>query len=131
MFAYAMLGTNDVARAAQFYDPLMALLGQPRCWTDERGAAWGSFDDPAMPALSIQKPFDGQPATVGNGVMLAFRAGTTGLVDSLHAAAMAHGGRDDGLPGPRPQYGDGFYAAYVRDPDGNKLAFICTAALKA
>lgn len=113
-------------RAEQFYDPLMAILGHPRCWTNERGAAWGSFDDPTKVALCIQKPFDGEPATIGNGVMLALRAASTAMVDSLHAAAMAHGGHDEEPPGSRVQYGDGFDAAYVRDPDSNKLAFTCT-----
>ncbi|WP_233141378.1 VOC family protein [Haematobacter missouriensis] len=100
MFDYVMLATDDVARAEQFYDPLMAIRGYPRCWTKERSAAWRSFDDPTKVALCIQKPFDGEPATVGNGVMLALRAALTAMVDSLHAAAVAHGGHDEGCPVP-------------------------------
>ncbi|RCI80086.1 VOC family protein [Brucella anthropi] len=125
MFAYAMLGTNDLARAVRFYEPLMTILGQPRCWTGENGVSWGSLDDYARPGFCIGKPFNGAAASAGNGVMLALRAPTKELVDQLYTVAIAGGGTCEGKPGLRPQYGPGFYYAYVRDPDGNKLAFAC------
>jgi len=125
MFAYAMLGTEDPARAERFYAPLMALLDQPRCWKDDEGICWGALDDYDHPGFCVGRPFDGRPASVGNGVMLALRAPTVELVKRLYATALQNGGSDEGGPGLRPQYGRGFYAAYVRDPDGNKLAFAC------
>ncbi|MFC6839929.1 VOC family protein [Xanthomonas theicola] len=131
MFAYAMLGTNDLTHALRFYDPLMELLGQPRCWTGEAGASWGSLDDYAVPGLCVGQPFDKAAATVGNGGMLAFRAPRVALVRALYETALAHGGTSEGEPGLRPQYAPGFYAAYVRDPDGNKLAFVCYEADEA
>lgn len=125
MFAYAMLGTNDLPRAVAFYAPLMELLGQPRMGGDDSLVTWGSYDDYARPGFSVGHPVNGEPATVGNGAMLAFRASEAGLVDRLHAAAMANGGACEGPPGPRPSVWPGFYAAYVRDPDGNKVSFAC------
>lgn len=125
MFAYAMLGTNDLERAIQFYEPLMVLLGQPRCWTGENGVSWGSLDDYSLPGFCISKPFNGGTASTGNGVMLALRAPTKELVDQLYSTAIGAGGTCEGQPGLRPQNGPGFYYGYVRDPDGNKLAFAC------
>lgn len=124
MFCYATLGTRDLARAIRFYDAVMDILGEPRCWSGETGASWGSFDDPARGALVVGAPFDGAPASVGNGVMLALRASSEKMVADLHAAALAHGGSDEGAPGPRPQYGPAFFGGYARDPDGNKFAFV-------
>lgn len=125
MFAYMMLGTNGIERAARFYEPLMAFLGKPRCAADADEVCWGSLDIYESPALCIGRPFDGRPATAGNGAMPAFRAPTVELVQKLYEAALNAGGTDEGAPGHRPQYGQGFYSAYVRDPDGNKLAFAC------
>lgn len=124
MISYATLGTRDFARAVRFYDAVMAILGAPRCWSGETGAAWGDFDDPTRGALVVGAPFDGREASVGNGVMVALRASSETMVRDLHAAALAHGGSDEGAPGPRPQYGPAFFGAYARDPDGNKLAFV-------
>ncbi len=120
MIGYVTLGTNDLARAAIFYDALAAELGTGRMMEFDGFIAWGTRDGPA--GIAAIKPFDGQPATVGNGVMVALEAKDRGQVDRLHALALAHGGVCEGPPGPR---GDGFYAGYFRDPDGNKLnAFI-------
>jgi len=77
---------------------------------------------PDAPGLGVTKPFDKKPATVGNGVMVALEAGSPAKVDALHRKAMQLGGRDEGAPGPR---GEGFYAGYFRDLDGNKLNFFC------
>lgn len=128
MFAYAMLGTTDLERAAQFYDPLMAELGQERAFADSNVIAWGGNSDYDRPNLIVGLPYDGRPATVGNGVMLALKAPSPDLVRRLHALALAHGGTDEGAPGLRPQYSPDFYVGYVRDPDGNKLAFVCYRA---
>ena len=134
MFTYLMLGTNDLPRAVRFYDAVMATLGHARCAVDENDAenvvGWGRYADDGRQelALWVGAPFDGNPATAGNGTMVALAAHTRGQVDAFHAAALAHGGRSEGAPGLRPHYGPDFYAAYVRDPDGNKLAAVCRAS---
>ncbi len=116
MIGYVTLGSNDMQRAAAFYDALLGELGATRMMDTERFIAWSG---PAgMPALSIAVPFDEQPATVGNGVMVALAASSKEQVDALHAKALELGAQDEGAPGPR---GDGFYAGYFRDLDGNKL----------
>ncbi|TLX65433.1 VOC family protein [Stutzerimonas nosocomialis] len=132
MFTYVCLGTNDLPRAIRFYDPVMAALGHARCETgDEPGwedcVGWGQYEDEGRRelALWLQSPFDGHAATSGNGTMVALVAKTWEQVQGFHGAALAHGGSCEGPPGLRPQYAADFYAAYVRDPDGNKLAAIC------
>jgi hypothetical protein len=105
-----------MARGAQFYDALFESGGQTRIMDMEAFILWGkSFDDAC---LALAKPFDGKPATVGNGVMVALRADSKEAVDTMHRKALELGGQDEGAPGPR---GDGFYAGYFRDLDGNKL----------
>ena len=132
MFTYVSLGTNDLARAARFYDAALGALGLRRCNTSDEGnfgdwIGWGTYEDGGATelALWVCEPFDGRPATVGNGTMVALRASSWNQVDAFHAAALAHGGASEGAPGLRPQYNPDFYAAYVRDPDGNKLAAVC------
>lgn len=120
MIGYVVLGTNDLARAAAFYDDLLAEMGVTRMMEfGERGFAWGSAMD--KPMLCIMTPYDGQPATVGNGVMVGIAATSRDQVDSIHKKALELGGTDEGAPGLRAEGGDGFYAAYFRDLDGNKL----------
>jgi catechol 2,3-dioxygenase-like lactoylglutathione lyase family enzyme len=129
MFSYMVLGTNDLARAVAFYDAALAPLGHDRIVDhdpDGTSAAWG-LDDPG-PHLWVTLPFDGRPATVGNGVMVSFLAERRAAVDAFFAAAIAAGGTDAGAPGLRPQYGPHFYAAYIRDPDGNKINAVCYGA---
>jgi len=116
MIGYVTLGTNDLKRAAKFYDELLALLGAKRAMELETFIAWAAA--PNTPMVSVIKPFDKKPATVGNGVMVALAASSKEQVNALHAKALALGGKDEGAPGPR---GDGFYAGYFRDRDGNKL----------
>ena len=116
MIGYTTVGTNDLKRAAGFYDELLAVLGAKRAMELETFIAWASA--PNTPMVSIIKPFDGKPATVGNGVMVALAASSKAQVDAIHKKALALGGKDEGAPGPR---GDGFYAAYFRDLDVNKL----------
>jgi predicted lactoylglutathione lyase len=116
MIGYVTLGTNDIARAARFYDALLAELGAKRTMEMETFIAWGT--GPAAPMLSVIKPYDKKAATVGNGVMVAIAASSKAQVDAIHRKAIELGGKDEGAPGPR---GDGFYAGYFRDLDGNKL----------
>lgn len=121
MIGYVTLGTNDLERAARFYDPICAELKTPRMMEFDGFIAWGVPDGGA--GIGLTRPFDGNPATVGNGVMVALEAKDKDQVQRIYDIALANGGTCDGPPGPR---GDGgFYAAYFRDPDGNKLnAFI-------
>lgn len=116
MIGYVTLGTRDLARAAEFYDAIAAELGVSRMGGDERFIAWGEPGGAA--GIGITLPFDGQPATVGNGVMVALEAKDSQQVDRLHALALNMGGTCEGAPGERFK---GFYAAYFRDRDGNKL----------
>ena len=125
MIGYTMVGTADLPRSIAFYAPLFAAIGIEECWHDEHTVSWGRPDDETFPRFITGYPFNGEPATVGNGTMTAFSFSEAAMVDRLHALALAHGGSDEGRPGLRPQYGEGFYAGYVRDPDGNKLAFVC------
>ncbi len=126
MIGYVTLGTNDLPRAVAFYDALMAEVGARRIMETDEFVAWGVAMD--QPGLSVTKPHDGQPATVGNGVMVALVTDSTDKVDAIHAKALALGGTDEGAPGPRS---DWFYAGYFRDLDGNKLnAFCMTGEMK-
>ncbi len=120
MIGYVTLGTADLARSAAFYDSLLGEIGAKRYMESERFIAW--VVDPRHAGLCIALPYDGKPATVGNGCMVALAVDSTDKVDALHARAMALGATDEGAPGPR---GEGFYAGYFRDLDGNKLNFFC------
>ena len=121
MIGYATLGTNDLPRAAAFYDALLAEIGAQRLWASDRGIGWGVAMD--KPSLAVMKPYDGQPATQGNGSMVGLVVLTPAQVNTAHAKALALGGRDEGPAGPR---GDGgFYCGYFRDLDGNKLNVFC------
>ncbi len=120
MIGYVTLGTSDLERGAKFYDAIAKEMGTGRMMEFDSFIAWGSQSGPAGVALT--KPFDGNTASVGNGVMVAFQAKDKEQVQRLYDIAIANGGSDEGEPGPR---GEGFYAGYFRDPDGNKLnAFV-------
>jgi catechol 2,3-dioxygenase-like lactoylglutathione lyase family enzyme len=119
MIGYVTLGTNDLPRAAAFYDAIGAELGVRRFLERDTFVTWGK---PGGVGIMITKPYDGKAASVGNGVMVAFAARDKAHVDRIHQLAISLGARDEGPPGPR---GGGFYGAYFRDPDGNKLnAFV-------
>jgi len=124
MIGYVTLGTNDLPRAVAFYDALFATIGAKRAWESERSTAWGTSAD--APALCLIKPFDGQPATVGNGTMVALAMPSRAAVDAFYAKAIELGAKDEGQPGPRGT--GGYYGSYFRDPDGNKLAAFTEAA---
>lgn len=128
MFLYITLGTNDLARAQRFYDAALAPLGLQRLRTLEAEVGYGAPGDSRC-RLWVTRPFDGRPATVGNGSMPALVAPDEAAVRAFHAAGIAAGGRDEGAPGYRP-YGPSFYAAYLRDPDGNKLSAVCERAMR-
>ena len=119
MIGYVTFGTNDLPRAVAFYERLLAPLGVKRTWDSERGVAWGSD---GQPSLGVMKPFDGQPATRGNGTTVALAVDSRDKVDEIHKLALELGATDEGPAGPR---GEGFYAGYFRDPDGNKLNVFC------
>lgn len=116
MIGYVTLGTNKFDEAAKFYDELLGTLGAGRFLEAETFIAWATA--PGAPSISIAKPFDGEPATVGNGVMVAIAVESRDKVDALYAKALELGGSDEGAPGQRM---DNFYAGYFRDLDGNKL----------
>ncbi len=111
MIGYVTLGTNDLKRAAKFYDAIANELGTKRMMDYEKFIAWGTPGGGA--GIGLTAPFDGKAATVGNGVMVALAAKDQAQVKRLYDLALSLGGKDEGAPGPR---GDGFYAAYFRDP---------------
>jgi catechol 2,3-dioxygenase-like lactoylglutathione lyase family enzyme len=132
MLSYVYFGTNDLEQATRFYDATLAPLGMQRCITDDpdwdrTSAGWGIYEEDGGRELAfwIGTPFNQQAATAGNGSMVAFRARSWKEVDDFYTAALANGGVCDGSPGLRPNYSPDFYAAYVRDPDGNKVAAVC------
>ena len=116
MIGYVTLGTIDLERAAVFYDAIAAEMGTSRMMEWPGAIAWGTPGGGA--GIGLTKPFDGEAASVGNGVMAALEAASREQIHRLYDIALANGGSCEGPPGPR---GDSFYAAYFRDPDGNKL----------
>lgn len=121
-----MVGTRNLERAKKFYNPLFEKMQLSPCYTDEQLASWGDPDDETVPRFFACYPFDEGTASAGNGAMTAFQVKTASRVDELYAMAMQGGASDEGSPGFRlERYGDRLYIAYVRDPDGNKLAFAC------
>ncbi len=120
MIGYVTLGTNDVPRAAKFYDELLATIGASRVMEGDNFVAWST--SPTAPALSLITPYDGNAATAGNGTMVAIVVDAPGKVHALHAKALELGGTNEGDPGPRM---GPFYAGYFRDLDGNKLNAFC------
>ena len=119
MIGYTMVGTNDLDAAATFYDALFGEAGGKRVMENERMVLWGWGK--GAPMFGVVKPFDGNPATAGNGTMIALAAETQDQVRNVYAKAIEMGGTCEGEPGQRIP--DMFYGAYVRDPDGNKLCF--------
>ena len=120
MIGYVTLGTNKFDEAAKFYDELFATMGAVRIFEGDTFIAWGT--SATSPSISITTPFNGEAATVGNGVMVAVTVDSPDKVDALHAKALELGGTDEGAPGPRL---DTFYIGYFRDLDGNKLNAFC------
>ena len=122
MFSHATVGTNDFDRAVAFYDAVLGAVGIERFFMQDGYAGYGA---PADNQFWVLKPYDGKPAAPGNGTMTAFLAPDRHAVTEFHAAALAHGGTDEGGPGLRPEYHENYFGCYVRDPDGNKLCCVC------
>jgi len=120
MIGYVTIGTNDLERAAGFYDEILGFFGGKRFMENERLVAWNAGEH--SPGVGVCKPFDGNAATVGNGMMVSLAAADPDQVKAVHAKALELGAQDEGAPGLR--FGQ-FYGAYFRDPDGNKLCTFC------
>jgi len=122
MIGYVTVGTNNLKRAVAFYDELFALLGAGH-FMEVEGVfvAWAVAPD--KPAIGVCIPYDGSPATAGNGTMIALVVDSNDKVDALYRKAISLGAKDEGAPGPRGM--PGFYAGYFRDLDGNKLDVFC------
>ena len=126
MVSHIFIGVSDLARALAFYRPVLAALGWHERFCDP-ARPWAGWHPPgaARPLFVIGHPHDGQPHAPGNGQMVAFAAASHALVRAAHAAALRHGGCDEGAPGPRPQYHAHYDGAYFCDPDGNKFGVAC------
>ncbi len=129
MLSHVHVGIGDFDRAFAFYAPLLAELGRILrfCDPEKRWAGWQAAGS-VRPLFLIGAPFDGGPATPGNGQMVALPAPSREAVDRAYALAIANGGTCEGQPGLRPHYHPHYYGAYVRDPDGNKLCLCCHEA---
>lgn len=121
MIGYTMVGTNDLEKAVVFYDQLLGQLGAQRFLENDRFVAWSTGEK--TPGFSVTLPYNDEPATVGNGSMIALAMETPAQVDALYAKAIELGASDEGEPGSREM--PGFYAGYFRDLDGNKLNVFC------
>lgn len=121
LLGHVSLGVDDLAASGRFYDAMLGAIGATRLYTMEQAIAWGR----KWPEFWIGTPIDDQPAAVGNGTHVAFMATDRGQVDAAYAAGLAAGGTDNGAPGPRAEYGEGYYAAFLRDPFGNKVEVHC------
>lgn len=128
MIGYVTLGTADLAKSAAFYDKLLGTIGAGRFMEEDNYfIAWSKGED--EPALSVTVPFNKEPASVGNGVMVAIYLESPEQVDAFYAKAIELGGSCEGKPGFRPEdASSGFYAGYFRDLDGNKLNGFCMVA---
>jgi catechol 2,3-dioxygenase-like lactoylglutathione lyase family enzyme len=126
MINYVMVGSNRFEEAVAFYEAILIAMGATRVGGTERYMAWGWGI--GTPMFIVTRPFDGQPANVGNGCMVAFDVDSPATVDKLHAQVLSMGGTTEGDPGPR---GEHIYAAYWRDLDGNKCNFICYPKMTA
>ena len=125
MIGYVTLGTNDLPRGVAYYDALFGSIGIGRFMeVDNYFVAWSPAPD--APAVSLTIPFNKEPAVVGNGVMVALFMETPEKVDAFYQKALELGGTDEGKPGFRPEEENkGYYGAYFRDLDGNKLNAFC------
>ncbi len=127
VISHITLGTNDTERAGRFYDEVLGILGFERL--PKPPGKPPAYEKGGIPTIYLYTPEDGRPATWGNGTHIAFVADTREAVKAFYETSLSLGGSCAGEPGARPRYGENYYAAYVRDPDGNKLQAVCYAAL--
>ncbi len=121
MISHFNIGIKDLSKAEAFYNELLAIFNASQMFKTERSIFYSMGEGSSN--LVINTPFNGEPASSGNGAMVAFTASETAQVDKLHAKALELGGSCEGAPGIREGYG--IYAAYFRDPDGNKFGVFC------
>lgn len=127
MFSHIQLGARDLAAMLAFYDAVLPCLGLVRMPQENDGGPAGAgwqLPGRAWPQFYVQLPFNGLPASCGNGVQVSFAAASQGQVDMAWETAISLGATDEGAPGLRPQYAEDYYGAYCRDPEGNKLCFV-------
>ncbi|MES2034026.1 MAG: VOC family protein [Pseudomonadota bacterium] len=124
---YLTLGASDLAQGKAFYDTIFAVIGWSPFAEYPGFVAYGPDGKDDGATVWLCNPFNGAAASGGNGAMLALAAESRDQVDAFHAAALAAGATDEGAPGLRPQYTPTWYAAYIRDPEGNKLAIVFDA----
>lgn len=135
MFSHIIIGARDLDRLGRFYDAVLAPLWLTRNPAENEpdggpdGITW-TVPNCTWPQFCVQRPWNGAPASVGNGTQVSFAAGSRAVVDAVWRAAIAHGGSDEGAPGLRLHYGPDYYGAYARDLEGNKLCFVHAAGLK-
>lgn len=123
---HVSVGVADMKRAKAFYDAVLAPLGMaPVMPVEVSGALVGLGYGQTRPVFWIGRPINGQAATMGNGVHICFAAATRAAVDDFYIAATEHGAVEEGRPGLREHYHPNYYAAFVRDPDGNKIEAAC------
>lgn len=127
---HVSVGVTDMRKAQALYDPMLAPLGVKPVYPVDIGGmlvaiGYGEAADKAV--FWIQLPINRQPASMGNGVHIAFQAPTRAAVDAFYLAALANGAIDDGGPGLRTEYHPNYYAAFIRDADGNKIEAVCHA----
>ena len=127
LVSHVSVGVTDLQRAGAFYDAVMATIGARRIMEHGVGIGYGR----SFPEFWAARPHDGESAAVGNGTHICFNASDAEAVAAFHAAGLAAGGSDDGAPGPRPEYAPGYHAAFLRDPDGNKVEAMCWIARPA
>jgi len=125
MLSHVILGTNDVAKAVEFYDGVLGAIGIQRRFLDESGAGYGKHDEIGIDTFWLTKPIDGRPATVGNGTNVAFVAPSREAVRNFHVKGIELGGTSEGEPGVREEAHPDFFAAYLCDLDGNKIVAVC------
>lgn len=135
MFSHVTFGARDLSRMGAFYDAVLAPLGLRRRWEGSEdggptGIGWAAPGG-RVPTFLVTEPWNREPASAGNGGMVAFLAASPEAVREAHAAGLAAGGTDEGAPGERTRYGRGYYGAYLRDPEGNKLHVVHRGDLAA
>ena len=130
MYSHITLGTNNLVQAAEFYDAVLSPLGliKASITDNDETVGWSWAEPQGLPSFFVVLPFDDKPASVGNGTMVAFSAGSTAVVDAAYQAGLKLGGQSEGAPGHRTHYSPGYYyGAYLRDLDGNKLHIVYRA----